>query len=167
GFGVAIDAFARLAGDRPDVRFVVVGDGPERTAAERLPVAVRERALLMGTVANEDLPSLHAACDVFVAPNLGGESFGIVLVEAMAAGLPVVASAIPGFTEVVRDGVEGLLVRPGDAAATAAAIARVLDDRDLAARLADAGRERVSRYSWDTVVPAVEAAYARAAERGR
>jgi phosphatidylinositol alpha-mannosyltransferase len=92
---IAAEAFARLAADRPDLRLVAAGDGPERSAAMRLHPDVRERIAFLGSVPNEDLPPIHAACEVFVAPNLGGESFGIVLVEAMAAGLPVVASAIP------------------------------------------------------------------------
>jgi phosphatidylinositol alpha-mannosyltransferase len=165
GFRIAAEAFARLAADRPDLRLVAAGDGPERSAAMRLHPDVSERIAFLGSVPNEDLPPIHAACDVFVAPNLGGESFGIVLVEAMAAGLPVVASAIPGFTEVVRDGVHGLLVPPRDAPATAAAIARILDDPALAARLGSSGRERSLGYSWDAVLPLIEAAYTRAAER--
>lgn len=165
GFPVAAEAFARLARDRSRLRLVVAGDGPERHAADRLPEDVRARIAFLGTVPNEDLPAIHAACDVFVAPNIGGESFGIVLVEAMAAGLPVVASEIPGFTEVVHDDVHGLLVPPNDAVATAAAVARVLDEPLTAARLSEAGRERASAYSWDAVLPRIEAAYGRAADR--
>ncbi|HEU4355251.1 MAG TPA: glycosyltransferase family 4 protein [Actinomycetota bacterium] len=165
GFPVAAEAFALLADQRPELRLVVAGDGPERSAAARLPARAREGIMFLGSVPNEDLPPIHAACDLFVAPNVGGESFGIVLVEAMAAGLPVVASAIPGFTEVLRDGIDGLLVRPGDAAATAGAIERILDEPSLAGRLAASGRERALGYSWDAVVPRVETAYARAAGR--
>ncbi|HET9723983.1 MAG TPA: glycosyltransferase family 4 protein [Actinomycetota bacterium] len=165
GFRVAVDAFSRLAARRRELRLVVAGDGPERSAVARLPSEARERITFLGSVANEDLPPIHAACDLFVAPNVGGESFGIVLVEAMAAGLPVVASAIPGFTEVLRDGVDGLLVRPRDAVATEAAIARLLDDPSFAGRLAASGRQRSLGYSWDAVLPRIEAAYARAAER--
>jgi phosphatidylinositol alpha-mannosyltransferase len=164
GFRVAVETFGRLAADRPDLRLVVVGDGPERSVADRLPAAARERIAFLGSMPNEDLPPIHAACDVFVAPNLGGESFGIVLVEAMAAGLPVVATAIPGFLEVVRDGADGLLVPPRDAVAMADAVARILDDPPFASRLAGSGRDRARGYSWDAVLPRIEDAYARAAE---
>jgi phosphatidylinositol alpha-mannosyltransferase len=167
GFRAAVDAFGRLASDRPDLRLVAAGEGPERAAAERLPSDVRERITFLGAVPNEDLPPIHAACDVFVAPNAGGESFGIVLVEAMAAGLPVVASDIPGFTEVVRDGVDGSLVPPRDPAALAEAVARVLDDPALADRLAMAARERARTFSWAAVLPRIEAVYSHASGRRR
>ena len=158
-------AYACLAAERPDLRLVVVGEGPERTAAEGLPPELRERVLLLGALPNRDLPPIHAACDAFVAPNVGGESFGIVLVEAMAAGLPVVASAIPGFDEVIRDGVDGLLVPPGDLEALTRALGRVLDEPELAERLRRAGRERARAFSWEVVLPRLEAAYRRAGGR--
>lgn len=166
GFRLALGAFARLARERPDLRLVVVGEGPERTAVLALPEELRERVLLLGALANRDLPPVHAACDAFVAPNTGGESFGIVLVEAMAAGLPVVASAIPGFDEVLRDGVEGILVPAGDLGALSRALARVLDDPVLAERLGKAGRERARAYSWEVVLPRLEAVYRRAGRSG-
>jgi phosphatidylinositol alpha-mannosyltransferase len=162
GFRLAVAAFARLAPERPDLRLVVVGEGPERAALDAFPPELRERVVLLGALPNRDLPPIHAACDAFVAPNVGGESFGIVLVEAMAAGLPVVASAIPGFDEVVRDGVDGVLVPPGDVGALTRTLARVLDDPPLAERLGRAGRERARAFSWEAVLPRLEAAYRRA-----
>jgi phosphatidylinositol alpha-mannosyltransferase len=98
---------------------------------------------------------------VFVSPATGQESFGIVLVEAMAAGVPVVASDIAGYREVVRDGVDGLLVPPGDPNALAAAIRRVLSEPELAATLRAAGRARAKAFSWQVVAPRVEAVYHR------
>jgi phosphatidyl-myo-inositol alpha-mannosyltransferase len=97
--------------------------------------------------------------DVFVAPALGQESFGIVLVEAMAAGVPVVASDIPGYREVVRADVDGSLVPPGDPAALAEAVRKVLSDGELSERLREAGRARAERYRWDVVMEQIEAAY--------
>jgi phosphatidylinositol alpha-mannosyltransferase len=116
---------------------------------------------MLGAVPHEDLPSYHAAADVFVAPATGQESFGYVLVEAMAAGVPVVASDIAGYREVVRSGIEGLLVPPSDPAALAEAVSRVLSDRVLAARLSEAGRTRAAVFGWDHVVPRIEAVYQR------
>ena len=114
---------------------------------------------MLGAVPHHRLPPYHAAAHVFIGPARGGESFGIVLVEAMAAGLPVVASDIDGWREVVRHGIDGLLVPPSDPAALAVAVRRVLDDPALAAKLSAAGRERSERYRWETVAEEIEAAY--------
>ena len=165
GFPILVDAFGRLSASHPDLWLVVAGDGGERRALERLHAATRARVCAIGAVPNDDLPAIHAACDAFVAPNTGGESFGVVLVEAMAAGLPVIASRIPGFDEVVRDGVDGVLVTPGDVGSLAAAIDRVLTDHALAERLAAAGRERAGDFAWETVVPVLESLYDRARNR--
>ena len=166
GFATAVRAFASLAFERPDLRLIVVGDGPERSAIDGLSVDVRDRISMLGTVANTDLPPYHAACDLYLGTSIGGESFGIVLVEAMAAGLPVVASDIPGYDEVVRDGVDGLLVSPRDPAALAAAAGSILDDPDLAARLSDAGRARARTFDWATVGAQLMACYEQAIALG-
>jgi phosphatidylinositol alpha-mannosyltransferase len=159
GFVDAVGAFGRLADTRPDLRLVVAGDGPRRAAVDALAPAMRERVTMLGAVENADLPPVHAACEVFVAPNTGGESFGIVLLEAMAAGLPVVATDILGFDEVVRGEVDGVLVPARDAAALAAAVARVLDDDDLRDRLAAAARERAAAFDWPVVLTRLVAIY--------
>jgi phosphatidylinositol alpha-mannosyltransferase len=159
GFRVAVEAFGILAADRPDAVLVVAGDGEERAALASLPPEVRARVVMLGAVDHDDLPPYHAASDVFVGPARGGESFGIVLVEAMAAGLPVIGSDIPGYREVARNGVEGLLVPPSDPVALAAALRDVLEDADLAQRLGAAGRERARNYSWDVVAARLEELY--------
>ena len=115
---------------------------------------------MLGTVPHERLPGCLAGADAFVAPALGQESFGLVLVEAMAAGVPVVASNITGYREIVRDGIDGLLVPPGDAAALASAMGSALDDGALADRMRAGGRERAARFDWSTVAPEIEHAYA-------
>jgi phosphatidylinositol alpha-mannosyltransferase len=159
GFPVAVEAFRILATDRSDLRLVVVGDGTDRAAVDELETAFRGRVSMFGAVPNDDLPRYHAACDVLLVPSLGGESFGIVLVEGMAAGLPVVASRISGYDEVVTDGVEGFLVPPSDPEALAAAAAKLLDDPALGEGMAAAGRSRARRYDWSVVADEVEAAY--------
>ncbi|MEW6060208.1 MAG: glycosyltransferase family 4 protein [Actinomycetota bacterium] len=159
GFPVAVRAFERLAQELADLWLVVAGDGPERDAIGALPGEIRARVHMAGRVDNRHLPPLHAAADVFLAPSLGGESFGVVLVEAMAAGVPVVASRTPGYDEVVRDGIDGLLVAPGDPSAAARAIRRILRDPDLATRLASAGRDRAQAFSWEAVTDRLEAIY--------
>jgi phosphatidylinositol alpha-mannosyltransferase len=159
GFGVMVRAFEDLARGRPEAFLVVAGDGRDRQALERLSDGARRRVVHLGTVPHQDLPRYHAAADVFVAAATGQESFGIVLVEAMAAGVPVVATDISGYREVVRAGVDGLLVPPEDPTALARAVGRVLDEPDLALALAEAGRERARSFSWSQVVPRLEAAY--------
>lgn len=167
GFAVAVRAFGRLASELGDVSFVVAGRGRERGAVGLLSELDRRRVVMLGSVPNEELPAYYGAADVFVSPALDQESFGIVLVEAMAAGVPVVATDIPGYREVVRHGIDGLLVPRDDPAALAAAIRRVLEDAVLAATLARAGRERASEFSWDVVAPRVEAVYRRVVGAGR
>jgi phosphatidylinositol alpha-mannosyltransferase len=166
GFPVAVQAFGALATDRPDLRLIVVGDGPERGAVDALDPALRERVTMLGLVPNAELHPVHAACDLFLGTSIGGESFGYVLVEAMAAGLPVVASDTPGYDEVVRDGVDGLLVPPRDPAGLAEAAGRILDDPALAASFADAGRARAATFDWAVVVERLEAAYEEARRLG-
>jgi len=167
GFTVMVDAFDRLATTHSDLLLVVAGDGPERDSIDRLAPSVRERVVMLGNVPHDRLPQFHAACDVFCAPATGRESFGIVLVEAMASGLPVVATDIPGYREVVRDGVDGLLVRPEDQEAVAEGVGRLLDDSDLSKRLAETGRRSAERYSWDSVGGEIEAVYREVVQRAR
>jgi phosphatidyl-myo-inositol alpha-mannosyltransferase len=159
GFGVAVQAFGRLAADFADLVFVVAGDGRDRGAVDGLAPDVRSRVVMLGNVPHERLPRYHASADVFVAPALGQESFGIVLVEAMAAGLPIVASDIPGYREVVRAGVEGLLVPPGDPSALAVGLRRLLTDATLSQALGAAGRKRAERFRWPVVIEQIESAY--------
>lgn len=166
GFPVAVAAFGRLAAEFEDLVLVVAGEGRDQTALDRLPPGARERVHLLGTVPHERLPGLYAAASVFLAPALGQESFGMVLVEAMAGGAAVVASDIAGYREVVRHEREGLLVTPGDPPALAAAVRRLVLDPRLAERLRGAGHERAQRYRWETVVGELEAVYGLAV-RGR
>src|SRR4029453_8604297 len=161
GFEIMLRAFERVASEVVGAHLPVAGDGRDRALLRSLPADLRSRILRLGTVAHGDLPRYHAAADVFVSPATGLESFGIVLVEAMAAGVPVVASDIAGYREVVRDGVDGLLVPPADANALAAAIHRVLSEPELPATLAAAGRTRAETFSWQAVAPRLEAVYDR------
>ncbi len=166
GFPTAVAAFGRSAAGRPGLRLIVVGDGPERSAIDALPADVRARVSMLGTVPNVDLPPFEKACDLYLGTSIGGESFGVVLVEAMAAGLPVVASDIPGYDEVVTDGVEGFLVPPRDPEAVARAAGSILDDPELAARFSAAGRTRAAAFDWRVVGERLEALYRQAVTAG-
>ncbi len=159
GFGIALSAMQILRRDVPDAVLVVAGDGADAGLAERLAVDAGDAVRMLGAVAHEAVPSYLAAADAFVSPAVAQESFGITLVEAMAAGVPVVATDIPGYREVVRDGIDGVLVPPGDPAALARALRSVLIDGDLAPRLREAGRARAERFSWTVVTEEIERAY--------
>lgn len=159
GFPVAVEAFAGLARVYPDVRLLVIGDGSERDAVETLSPDARSRVEMLGRVEDDRLASYVRAAHLYLGPATGGESFGIVLAEAMAAGLPIVASDIDGYRDVARDGLEALLVPPGDPAALADAVRELLDDPRLAAALGSAGTRRAREFDWDVVSARVEAVY--------
>jgi len=159
GFRVAVQAFSQLAGLYPDLRLLVIGDGSERDAVDDLPAPVRERVDMLGRVDDERLASYLKAADLYVGPATGGESFGIVLAEAMAAGLPIVASDIPGYRDVARNGLEALLVAPGDPGALVAGVRRVLDDPALARSLGEQGAVRAYDFAWPVVTERLVAVY--------
>jgi phosphatidylinositol alpha-mannosyltransferase len=145
-------AMPAVIGSVPDARLVVVGSGPMSAYyRSHLPDEVSGRVDFVGRVSGDDLARHYASADVFCSPAMGGESFGIVLIEAMAAGAAVVASDIGGYRDVVTDGRNGLLTRRGDPDSIAGAIARLARDGQLRRRLTDTGREDVRQYSWDRI----------------
>jgi phosphatidylinositol alpha-mannosyltransferase len=145
GLAVLLDA---LDGLPADARIWVGSDGPQ-TAELQAKVADDPRVEWLGRLEEDEKMARLRAADVFVAPSIKGESFGIVLLEAMAAGTPVVASDLPGYAKVGRQGKEAVLVSPGDAPALGAAITRVLGDAALASRLVECGRQRADELSMD------------------
>jgi len=157
GFGVLLEAFHRVRARRADVRLLVVGDGPLDRTYRRL--AQAEDIHFLGHLRGKALAACYEIADVFVAPSIGYESFGITLLEAMAAGIPIVASDIDGFRNVISDEAEAVLVPPDDSAALARAIERVLDEPELARALVSAGSDTVQGYSWRRVVDRIESLY--------
>lgn len=150
GLSVLLDAVARLRAQDFPVAVDVVGAGPtERFAARGERLGVR----FLGRLSDAELAARYRESDVFCAPSLGGESFGMVLVEAMAAGCPVVASDIPGYAEAARGA--ALLATPGDAGALAVGLRRVGEDALLRERLAARGRARAAALCWSRVAARV------------
>ena len=158
GHAYLLDAFAILAPRFPDLYLALVGDGellPElRSRAEN--AGLTDRVLFLGW--REDVPALLHAFDLFVFPSLS-EGMGRALVEAMAAGLPVVATKAASIPEVLADGEAGYLVEPSSGASLAAGIEKVLLDRELQSRLVKAGRERARDYSVEAMLQKIEAVY--------
>ena len=113
----------------------------------------------LGRVDDDLLARLYRTCDVFVSPALGGESFGIVLLEAMAAGRPVVATDIPGYRSVLRDGVQGRLVPPGEPRALAEAIESLLANPALRTAMAREATATVTAYDWPAVTARIRDLY--------
>jgi phosphatidylinositol alpha-mannosyltransferase len=151
-----------------DARLIVVGDGRPRRGYERY--CTRRgwsEVSFEGYVSDHDLVRYFQSCDVFCAPSTGQESFGIVLLEAMAAGKPIVASRIPGYAEVLADGVEGLLVEPKDHGELATALVRLLSDAPMRRRLGRAGQRKARGFRWDRIAAQVLAFYDEAIERRR
>jgi phosphatidyl-myo-inositol alpha-mannosyltransferase len=137
----------------------VAGPGDADEQRHRLPADLRDRAVFLGEVSEEDKVRVLHSVDVFCSPNTGGESFGIVTAEAMAAGVPIVASDIPAFRQVLRDGRAGELFGVGDAADLARVMARLLDDPARRAELSVAALDAVADYDWDVVARDVVSVY--------
>ena len=159
GLDVLLRAFVLLAGQRPGLRLLVAGRGDLDDAQSRVPAAFRDRLILLGQVSQEDKARFYHSVDVFCAPNTGGESFGVVLIEAMAAGAPIVASDLDAFRLVLRGGRAGELFPTGDPAALAAAAGRLLDDPFLRGRLSAAATDAVRAYDWPMVARDVVKVY--------
>jgi 2-deoxystreptamine N-acetyl-D-glucosaminyltransferase/2-deoxystreptamine glucosyltransferase len=146
----------------PPVQFVIVGDGPQRDAleAEISRTPAHDRIHLVGFVVHRRVLAFLTHADVLVLPS-AYEELGTVLIEAMAAGLPVVATCVGGIVNVVEHEVTGLLTTAGDVAGLAAAVTRLLNDRELAARLAAAARRYAfDHHSWPVLAQRVQRLYA-------
>jgi len=151
GLPVLLAAFEKLAADRPGLRLLIAGPGDPDEVRDALPADVFDRVHLLGQVSDADKARMLASVDVYVAPNIGGESFGIVLLEAMAVGTPVLASDLEAFRAVLDAGRSGRLFATGDPDDLALKAAELLDDPDARAALVVLGRATARSYDWSTV----------------
>lgn len=167
GFDLLLEAFARVAADRPDLSLVIGGEGAARDdlAVRAAQLGVADRVGLPGVLSRAQVAWAMRNAAVFVLPSRV-EPFGIVVVEALRAGAPAVVSSRGGAAEIVRHGHDGFVVDPLDTDALAGAIARVLDDGTLRARLADAGPRRAREFAWSEIAELYRAIY-RTALSGR
>ncbi len=159
GLPVLLRAFELIGTERPELRLLVAGPGDLVEVAAKVSAPLRDRVVLLGQVSEAIKVQVYHSVDVFCAPNTGGESFGIVLAEAMAAGAPIVASDLDAFRRVLRGGRAGELFENGDSAALAAAIGRLLDDPRKRAVLSAAASAAVRDYDWPRIARDVVKVY--------
>jgi glycosyltransferase involved in cell wall biosynthesis len=158
-----VDRFLRLAGafsDREDVRLVVVGDGDLRDRLRAGEESVQLGPQLVWTGFRHDIPAVCFASDVVVLTS-DNEGTPVSLIEAQAAGTPVVSTRVGGVATVVRDGVTGFVVEKGDESAFVQAVSQILDDPPLAARLGRAGAQHAQRFALDALVDRIDGLYRR------
>jgi phosphatidylinositol alpha-mannosyltransferase len=159
GLGVLLAAVPRLVSERPGLRVLVAGAGQAEEARRSLPSFCRDNVVFLGAIDDVARADMLAGSDVYVAPHLGGESFGIVLLEAMAAGAPVLASDLASFRQVLDEGRLGELFEPGNADALAMRALRLLGSADERTNLRGAGQNAVQRYDWDVLTGEILSVY--------
>ena len=151
GLPVLLGAFEQLAVSRPGLRLLIAGPGDQDEVRRSLPPEFLDRVELLGQVSDVDKGRMLRSVDVYVAPNIGGESFGIVLLEAMAVGTPVLASDLDAFAAVLDAGRSGRLFATGDSDDLADQAAVLLDDPAARAALIPLGKATARGYDWSTV----------------
>ncbi|MET1074383.1 MAG: glycosyltransferase family 4 protein [Umezawaea sp.] len=159
GMPVLLEAVRLLAAELPDLRLLVVGRGDDEELLKSAGPALAERIVLLGQVDDETKARALRSVDVYCAPNTGGESFGIILTEAMSAGTAVAASDLDAFRRVLEDGKSGVLTPVEDSAALAGALRELLADAGLRAQYADNARQRVMTFDWSVVANQVLRVY--------
>jgi phosphatidyl-myo-inositol alpha-mannosyltransferase len=174
GMTVLLAAMEQLVRHRPDVRLLIGGRGEQEDFLDELPRSLQGAVVMLGMLSEADKASMLRSVDAYVAPNTGGESFGIILLEAMAAGAPIVASDLQAFRGVLDDGEPaaptdgtggwqragaGVLFPNGDADALAEALQAVLGDPLLRRQLTEAGNQLVRPYDWSVVAGQVLRVY--------
>ena len=159
GFGLLLEAFVELAEYRPGLRLLVAGPGDPDEVLEHVPHDVARRITFLGLVSEEDKARMLRSVDVYVAPNTGGESFGMILTEAMAAGTPVVASDLDAFRRVLDGGQAGVLFPAEDVAALSRAVAGLLDSPSARTDVARRAHDVVATYDWPVVAQRVLEVY--------
>jgi len=162
GLRYLLEAYSKLKWEMPNTRLIVVGPGnPDKESYRILSSHGLRDVEFAGRVSYDELPRYYATADIFCSPATGGESFGIVLLEAMSAGKPVVASDIEGFRGVMTDGEQGLLVTKKDTGGLANALGRLARDPELRSKLGGQGSRSAEDYRWEVVAGRVEEYYNR------
>ena len=162
GLRYLLEAYSKLKWEMPNTRLIVVGPGnPDKESYRILSSHGLRDVEFAGRVSYDELPRYYATADIFCSPATGGESFGIVLLEAMSAGKPGVASDIEGFRGIMTDGEQGLLVPKKDTGALANALGRLARDPELRSKLGGQGSRSAEDYRWEVVAGRGEEYYNR------
>ncbi len=160
GLGDLLRAYRAMIARVPNLRLIIVGDGPLRGRVESYVARHRlSSVVLAGYVPDSVKPRYYNSADIFCAPATGAESFGIVLLEALASGLPVVATEVPGYMSVLEPGRDSITVPPKNWRELAASLVILARDTELRRRLADYALQKARRYSWDRVAGEVVEVY--------
>jgi phosphatidylinositol alpha-mannosyltransferase len=159
GLPVLLEAMRTVVGKHPGARLLIAGRGDAADVRELVGEDLRPHVVLLGELSEEDKAAFLRSVDVYCAPNLLGESFGVVLIEAMAAGAPIVASDLDAFAGVLEQGEAGVLVRRGDPGALAAALDDLLSDPARRAELSVTGARVAAGYDWDVLARRILAVY--------
>lgn len=157
GLNYLLEAFVRVKQEVPDSRLIVVGPGTRlrRKYEKQVAKSGLEDVAFIGFAPYQDLPRYYKTADVFCTPATGSESFGIILLEAMAVAKPIVASNIEGYASVISDGVDGMLVPPKDSQSLARALVTLLTDQSLRQEMGAQGRAKALNYGWESIARSV------------
>jgi phosphatidylinositol alpha-mannosyltransferase len=151
GLDVLLQAMTSIVKEIPDVRLLIAGPGDEDSLAKKIPAELRSHITLLGRLSEEDKVKFFHSITLYVAPNTGGESFGIILAEALSAGTPIVASDIQAFKDLLRDGDSGELFLSEDSTDLSSKIVKLLRDEVKRRDIADRGLHRASDFDWQKV----------------
>jgi phosphatidylinositol alpha-mannosyltransferase len=153
GLNYLLDAFARVKEEVPNARLIAVGPGTRlrRKYKKKVARSGLKDVVFVGYASYEELPRYYQTADIFCAPATGSESFGIVLLEAMAMTKPIVASDIEGYADVISDGVNGVLVPPRDSQGLAQALGSLLNDEPRRREMGAQGRAKARKLGWDSI----------------
>jgi phosphatidylinositol alpha-mannosyltransferase len=167
GLQVLIDSLSIVARFIPDVQFLIAGPGDSNEFTKKLNPQLKSRIKFLGLLSNEEKESFLKSIQIYVAPNTGSESFGIILTEALSAGTAVVASDIPAFKAVLENGEAGELFKNEDSADLAKVLVALLRDDDKRKRLGENGRLSAQKYDWQVVAEQIENVYEMAIAGGQ
>jgi phosphatidylinositol alpha-mannosyltransferase len=159
GLPVLLDAMRTVVRQHPGARLLIAGRGDAAELAELIGEDLRAHVALLGELSEPDKAAFLRSVDIYCAPNLLGESFGVVLIEALAAGAPIVASDLDAFAKVLEDGAAGVLVRRVDSAALARALCELFSDPDRRAALSEGGPRAAAAYDWAVLARRILAVY--------